>query len=282
MKIAKKLLAAVVAVMLVCSLAVSAFATSSATPKVVLESDWVIDEDGYITVNVFFVDSVGVGSWDFAIEFDTEMLTYDAAYQDGEDAAQVNQNGKTGNNKYDMLLNMDGNKLLFSGYFLDTLWTAEEFKANSAKGKQCIVNSDKFHALTLWLLVEDVDAYNAEGTEISIDGILKIGKKDMAQTPYSVSDAIDNLKAPATEPETEPKTEPETEPKTEPETEPKTEPETEPKTEPETDPETEPDTQPGPIVPPCDDDDNEGNDTNMGDSAVLAAAAGVVLLLCCL
>ncbi len=296
MKIAKKLLAAVVAVMLVLSLSVCAFAAQSAeTGDVKIESDWVIDSWGTIAVKVYFTDAVDLKSWDLKLNYDADMFDFDMK-EVGADAKAVQTYCDSTKNSFtdESNPNSDG-EIKVGGYFKEVLWTAEDFLAASTRAGDCIVNDEKFEASIFYLKVVDTEGFEKNGTTITISGGMTFA------AAKEVSDSI-TKEGEATEPSTEP-TEPSTEP-TEPSTEP-TEPSTEP-TEPSTEPTepTEPSTEPteAPATRPVEDDDDDckpgkpghenckpnkpackpgkpnQNHPNTGDSAALAAAAGVVLL----
>ena len=195
MKIAKKLLAAVVAVMLVCSLTVCAFAAQSAdTGAVKIESDWVLDEYNSIAVYVYFVDAVELQSWNLQLKYDADMFKY-ADKAAGADAIQVD-NCKADLNTFTDESNggVDGT-IEVGGYFKATLWTAEDFLAASARGKQCVVNDEKFEATIFYLDVEDIEAFNSEDTTITIEGTMTFGEKaaegeESKQDTRTVSDSI--------------------------------------------------------------------------------------------
>ncbi len=305
MKIAKKLLAAVVAVMLVLSLSVCAFATQSAdTGRVEIESDWVIDELGTIAVYVYFIDATELQSWDLKLNYDAAMFDYDAK-SDGKDAKNIKLYCNPDKNTYtdDSNPNVDG-EVKVGGYFKEVLWDADTFAANANRGETLTVNSDRFNASIFYLKVVDVEGFEQNGTTISISGGMAFGAKGAdgdtsGQTNTTVSDSI--TKAPIIDPTT---TEPEVT-TTEPEVT-TTEPEVT-TTEPEvttTEPEVTT-TEVNATRPPFEDEDDDcrpgkpGHDNckpgkpvckpgkpgkpnhkhpDTGDSAALAAAAGVVLL----
>ena len=288
MKIAKKLLAAVVAVMLVLSLSVCAFAAQSAeTGEVKIESDWVIDEYGSIAVKVYFVNAVDLKSWDLKLNYDADMFDY-ADKEMGADAVQVKDNCKADLNSFTDESNpeVDG-EIRVGGYFKEVLWTSEQFLESSGRGKECIVNDEKFEAAIFYLDVEDKDAFEQNGTTITIEGDMTFAAKKAVGDSITKDGAEQPTDAPATDaPATDaPATDaPATDaPATD-----------APATDaPATDaPATRPveddndDCEPGkpghtnckPNAPACKPGKPSQNHPNTGDSAALAAAAGVVLL----
>ncbi len=290
MKIAKKLLAAIVAVMLVCSLAVCAFAStpeSAETGRVELVTNWEIDsKTNTVAVYVNFVDAVDLKSWDIVINYDPAIFAFMAA-QDGKDAKQVMNNSTS--NGYSKEFNdaWDADSFKFSGYFREVLWTADKFYEDSDPfGEECVVDSDNFQALILRLKVVDAEKFASENTAITIieadSSMTFASAKPVSAKVEHVVEVETPTEAPATEaPATEaPATEaPATEaPATE-----------APATEA---PATEAPATDAPATRPVEDGDDDcdkpgipnkpgrpnHNHPNTGDSAVLAAAAGVVLL----
>ena len=290
MKIAKKLLAAIVAVMLVCSLAVCAFAStpeSAETGAVALESDWTLNTvTNTIAVNVYFVDAVDLKSWDLIINYDPAIFSYMAAL-DGADAEQV---ANCMNNSYTKEFNnaWDADSFKFSGYFKEVLWTSEQFEADSNifAGKTCVVNDEKFHALTIHLKLADAEKFASETTAITISAsdssMTFAAAKAVSAEVVHVVEVENPTDAPVTDaPVTDaPATDaPATDaPATD---------------APATDaPATDAPATDAPATRPVEDDDDDcdkpvkpnkpgrpnHNHPNTGDSAVLAAAAGVVLL----
>ncbi len=272
MKIAKKLLAAVVAVMLVLSLSVCAFAAQSAeTGDIAIESDWTVGVKGgknYIIVKVYFTDAVDLKSWDLKLNYDADMFNF-MSKGAGADAKAVQSYCESTANSFtdESNPNSDG-EIKVGGYFKEVLWTAEQFLENSNFEGDCIVNDEKFEASIFYLEVEDMDAFEKNGTTITISGGMTFA------AAKEVSDSI-TKEGEATEPSTEP---------TEPSTEPSTEPTEAPATRPVEDDDD--DCRPGkpghdnckPGKPACKPGKPNHNHPNTGDSAALAAAAGVVLL----
>ena len=249
MKIAKKLLAAVVAVMLVCSLTVIAFAENNGS--VVLKASEIVD--GKFTVQAIAKNYSGLDKADWVITFDDTILDCTKVGNGLDDVLQIGSDPITMaviQNKLIVAANPDAEEGVLVGFaFESTLGT-----------------DDEVVLFTMYFDVIDADA---------IKDTITLSGHDNAQVTVQINDEPETQPS---DPETQP-SDPETQP-SDPETQP-SDPETQP-SDPETqpsDPETDPETQPSaPIVPPCDDDDNEGDDADTGDSAVLAAAAGVVLL----
>ncbi len=291
MKIAKKLLAAIVAVMIVCSLSVVAFAANEAAPDtgyVTLETTWETNSKGAIEVYVYFVDAVELTSWDFNLTYDPAIFSY-MAKVDGKDAKAV---GLTLNNSFSSEANGGtAGAIQYSGFFKENLWTADAFLADSGFEGDAIVNSDEFQATIFYLKVVDAAALE-NGTSITIDGAMKYGKGDAQITvarDYTVTKPGPEPSEPSSDPSV-PSTDPSV-PSTDPSV-----PSIDPSV-PSTDPSV-PTTDP--LTPPSTEDPSQpigggnggqgGNGghggqggpnhdhPNTGDSAVLAAAAGVVLL----
>ena len=104
--------------------------------------------------------------------YDAEVFDY-FAKADGRDAKAVKNYCDGTRNSYTDEYNASEGK--WAGYFKETLWTAEEFLANSNFEGECIVDSDKFHAATIYLAIEDPDSFGCDGTQIGIAGNLCFG-----------------------------------------------------------------------------------------------------------
>ena len=259
MKIAKKVLALVMAIAVIGCSAAMAFAAPAA-PEVVLDTTWEIDEYDCITLRVNFKnaadDAAGLKAWNLTVTYDDSIFNFDS-FVEGADAEQV---GNSKNNSFatEVNGNADGT-IVIGGYFKECLWTADKFAGDAKRGATCVVNADDFNAYEIYLIVEDAAALKA-GTAIEVKGTF-----DTTEVAGKVTNVVD-------EPTTEPTTaEPTTEPTT---AEPTTEPTT---AEPTT---AEPTTNEAPSTP--DEETTAKGETDKGpatgDTGVLAIAAGVVAL----
>ena len=159
MKLAKKVLATVMAVAMI--FALSALAFAAGTPTAVLET---AVEDGQVYVTVYFKDAIGLKSWDLDITYDATVLQF--SYNDaGKDAAQV---GLTKSNTYTEDLNADTAGLIkWSGYFKTELTDKATFAGDAKKKSDKIdINSDYFEAA---IFVFDVINEAATSTAIKAE-----------------------------------------------------------------------------------------------------------------
>ncbi len=245
MKIAKKLLAAVVAVMLVCTLAVSAFAavSASADVDVSLETTWE-NEDGYVVVDVYLDKAVGATSWKLDLKFDPAVLEYEYC----EDGAAVAECKETKNNTIEGAIgdtNASEGILEIGGYMKLAMFTQDDFTADAKKNQDALVNPDHCHLWTLYFVIVDEAGYEAVETAMTIEGTVDFAGCNDKGFEYAAADtktvADETAKTGAAEPTT-------AEPTTI---------------------DTQRPTEDKPIKP---------GEKPTGDSAALAAAAGVVLL----
>ena len=154
MKIAKKVLAAVMALALIAGLSAMAFA---AEPQLALVPGEV--EDGAIAVAVVFKGSVGLKSWDAKITYDKDVLEYDYA-DDGSDGAQI---ADTKSNSFTYEVNPEEDGLInCSGYFKTELTSAADAAADAKKGKTVAINDAAFEAVILYFSVKNADATSTE------------------------------------------------------------------------------------------------------------------------
>ena len=158
MKLAKKVLAAVMAIAMIAALSAMAFA---AAPAVNFEFGNV--SNGTVKVNVYFDDAVGLKSWDVTINYDADVLTFKSMSK-GADAKQVEN---TADNSFtDEKNTSEAGKILYSGYFKENLWDAKTFADNAADAEEAPVNiNDKhFHAATITFTVNDTDKASTDLT----------------------------------------------------------------------------------------------------------------------
>ena len=186
MKIAKKLLAAVVAVMLVCSLTVIAFAENNGS--VVLKASEIVD--GKFTVQAIAKNYSGLDKADWVITFDDTILDCTKVGNGLDDVLQIGSDPITMaviQNKLIVAANPDAEEGVLVGFaFESTLGT-----------------DDEVVLFTMYFDVIDADA---------IKDTITLSGHDNAQVTVQIND----------EPETQP-SDPETQP-SDPETDPETQP----------------------------------------------------------
>ncbi len=169
MKIAKKVLALVMAIAVIGCSAAMAFA-AEATPEVVLDTTWEIDEYDCITLRINFKNAAGdvdgLKAWSLTVDYDKSIFNFDS-FVEGADAEQV---GNSKNNSFATEVNgNDDGTIVIGGYFKECLWTAEKFAGDAKRGATCVVNADDFNAYEIYLIVEDAAALKA-GTAIEVKG----------------------------------------------------------------------------------------------------------------
>lgn len=205
MKIAKKVLAAAMAVAMIFALSAMAFAASS--PKLVLEASEV-DDEGYIIVTLYAVDSIGLLSAGVDVKYDPTVLEFDFA-KEGKDAAQVN---KTKNNSFSSEYNpADAGTIDFGFYFKTSLTDAATLAADAQKGETIDVNSDKFAVAAFYFLVKNADAANTELEVVvtSSSGVTPAGSKltvvlkEEEEVPAEEIEEPEEPEAPVVEPGSE-------------------------------------------------------------------------------
>ena len=197
MKIAKKVLALVMAIAVIGCSAAMAFAAPAA-PEVVLDTTWEIDEYDCITLRVNFKnaadDAAGLKAWNLTVNYDASIFAFDS-FVEGADAEQV---GNSKNNSFSTEVNgNDDGAIVIGGYFKDCLWTAEKFAGDAKRGATCVVNADDFNAYEIYLIVEDAAALKA-GTAIEVKGTF-----DTTEVAGKVTNVVDEPTTAAPETTTE-------------------------------------------------------------------------------
>ncbi len=152
--------------------AISVFASVTESGTVNFVTDWTVDENNRLAVQVYFVDAVGLDSWELEIDYDNTIFASPTA-ELGTDAQEVSDCKR---NKFYMssIQNMDSDTIRCLGLFTNSLWTSEEFLADSdtEAGLECIVNSNYFHAFTLYFEIIDMLLFETKETTITANGSL--------------------------------------------------------------------------------------------------------------
>ena len=149
MKLAKKVLAAVMAIAMIAGLTAMAFA---AAPTIELVPTV---DDGEVAVAVVLKDAIGAKSWDINVTYDKDVLEFSYA-EDGADVAEV---AKTKGNTITTDYNGDTAGLVkTSGYFKTELTDAATFVADSKKPKDpANVNVDACEVIVLFFNLKETD-----------------------------------------------------------------------------------------------------------------------------
>ncbi len=252
MKIAKKVLAVVMAIAMIGCLTAMAFAAGKTVYSIEASKP---DEDGVVTVKLYANNMVGLKSGAIEFKYDKNVLEFDYD-DDGEDAAMANLTKK---NSFTKELNPDltiddSAAFKFGFYFKEALWTADEFAANAKKAGTVTVNSDKFELGVLYFNVKDENATETKFEIVAADTTAE------GVTAEAAKDVVVVLKEAKEEPTSGKKEEPTSGKKEEPTSKKADESTTK------------------IVVEPTSKKANGGDQPNTGDNMALAAAAGVVAL----
>lgn len=139
MKLAKKMLACLVVLTLIGSLALTAFAADAALGLSVGE----VDENNEVKVSILLKNAAGVNSADLVLEFDTEVFSYVKAAS-GADAKEIGAMVATGNPSE------EPNTATASFILMEEILTAAEYAAEEQD-----VNVDNFEVAVVTLKVVD-------------------------------------------------------------------------------------------------------------------------------
>ncbi len=139
---------------------------------ILLESDWTVNENGAIAVDVYLTDCVGLKAWDLRLEYNEVLFGVgsDDDVMQGRDVLAIQNYCDVDKNEIFSLSNVSNDgEVLFSGFFSDYLWAAWEFFENSDIDKgECIVDSDKFHLCTVFLTLERTDLFDLLDIDLHI------------------------------------------------------------------------------------------------------------------
>ncbi len=176
MKLAKKVLATVMAVAMI--FALSALAFAAGTPTVTLEAGE--PANGKVKVAIYFDDAIGLKSWDINVKYDATVLAF-ASIAKGADAKQVDDEHLKSNTFTSDNNASEAGVVKYSGYFKENLWSADAFKADAVDADEFPVNinSEHFHAATItFTVLNDKAANTALSVEVtSKDGVELAGSE---------------------------------------------------------------------------------------------------------
>ena len=175
MKIAKKVLALVMALAMVAGFACVSLAAQN--PTIVATTK--VEDDGYVSLTLIAKDAVGMASFDVVVEFDAAVLGYEGDAEVGVDAAQMDN---TKNNSFTYEIGNTeaaAGKILIGGYFKTNLKSAEEAAADAKRGQTVSVDDKTFELVTVYFPVKDTEAFEAS---IKVSGGFGMGEnKDDAE-----------------------------------------------------------------------------------------------------
>ncbi|MBQ6864101.1 MAG: leucine-rich repeat protein [Clostridia bacterium] len=194
MQVMKKFLSVLlVCAMLLCSISFTgdiefqpmiAEASGPTMSPLIVEYGCTLDENGRLQVDFYFNNCVSLVAWDMIISYDPAVLQY-ADIREGADTIQV---GNSKNNNIWLEVDyIDVSYFGFAGYFKDYLWTADEFANDAQNGKECIVNSDKFHVATMLFDIKDQSAFEEGRIGVDIVGYFRLGAENQITREISVS-----------------------------------------------------------------------------------------------
>ena len=155
MKIAKKVLALVMALAMVACFACVSFAAQN--PTITASAT---EEDGMIKVVLTAKDAVGMASFDVVLEYDAAVLTYSFA-DNGADSVQMNDTKKNSFTYEIGDTEAAAGKVNVGGYFKTNLKTAEEAAADAKPGKTVAIDDETFDLVVVYFELADADAYKA-------------------------------------------------------------------------------------------------------------------------
>ena len=166
MKIAKKVLAVVMAVAMIAALSAMAFAADGA--KIVLKAGEVAD--GYMPITIALKNGLGAKSIKVDLEYDKAVFAFEYD-EDAEDASAL-LNTKTNAKNISAVNGEEAGKIQYGYAFAKELVSAADFAKDAKPGKTVEVNSDEFSFTTLYFKVLD-DKASASDIKISadIDGV---------------------------------------------------------------------------------------------------------------
>lgn len=160
MKLAKKVLAVVMALGLIACMSAMAFAAGSYSTELATA-----DDGKTLVVKVFADDSIGLEADKIVVGYDGLKFDHAAV---GADAKKVNDTADNGffsdvNNKN------DAGEVVFGFYFKENLWDANTFYENGAEAP-VVINADHFHLVSFYFTgYSDTAAYSitVNGQEIA-------------------------------------------------------------------------------------------------------------------
>ncbi len=177
MKIAKKVLALVMALAMVAGFACVSFAAQN--PTITAKAT---ETDGYVKVVLTAKDAVGMASFDIVLDYDASVLTFDFA-EEGVDAAKMSDTKKNSFSYEIGDTDAANGKLLVGGYFKTNIKTAEETAADAKPGKDVTVDDKTFDLVTVYFAVADAEAYNAD---VKVSGGFGMGENKDDATAHTI------------------------------------------------------------------------------------------------
>ncbi|MBQ6864669.1 MAG: dockerin type I repeat-containing protein [Clostridia bacterium] len=108
---------------------------------------------GEYVFDVYLNDCIGLTSYELFFNLPAEYAVEYSYNENGTDAEEL---AKTKTNAYTSECNLlDSRTLKYSAYFKECLWTADSFTADAKRGQTVTVNTEKFHAATIYVTCDD-------------------------------------------------------------------------------------------------------------------------------
>ncbi len=154
-------------------------------PVVVLDADWTVTYDNSVALNVYFDDSVGLQSWHLDFAYDKDVFGMARNVLQGSDAMKV---WNVVDNNFTSVSNTDEDGTIKNaGYIAQYLYSTEEYAEEGV-----VVNSEHFNVLTVYLTVEDAEAFAANAQTLSVEGYFDFGTAGKVSVSDSITKAADD------------------------------------------------------------------------------------------
>ena len=204
MKIAKKVLAVVMALAMIGALSVMALAADG---QYVLTKG---EEDGYVTIAISLKNGAGATSDSFTVKYDKTVLKIADPENDYLDGKDVEDMGNVNGNQIMGIPNFENEGEVVYGYVFSEDLTQEHLKAK--KGKTVSIDPNDFEFLVLYFTVVNdkadttvtVTSDNFAGSSVAVKG----AAEEPDSTPVEPVKPDDPKDDPKDEPKDEPKEEP--------------------------------------------------------------------------
>lgn len=204
MKIAKKVLAVVMALAMIAGLSAMAFAAEDA--QLVLTASEV-DEDGYVTVTAVVKNAIGLQSLGFTVNYDANVLTFEWD-EEGADAAQV---ADTKSNSFSYENNSEeAGTLMAAFYFKTSLTDKATFDGDAKKKGSVDINATAFEAINfvfsvaegadantaVTVTIDNVSGVSAESISAKGTTVVLVEENEEDKTPVDPTPSEESTKAP--------------------------------------------------------------------------------------
>ena len=153
-------------------------------PAIVLDSDWIVTDNNTVAMNIYFDDSVGLQTWALDFKYNKDVLGV-AEQDDVADGKDIEALYFSSVNPYDLDSNCSEDGIVkHCGLFAQYLFSTEEWKKN-----RIVVNGEHFNVLTIYLTVEDAEAFAANEQTVSVEGYFDFGTAGQVTVSDSITKA---------------------------------------------------------------------------------------------